>query len=163
MTPELIQKVVGLVGKNGERIIVVDPQSGRAVVLLDLESYERLTAGANQPQVTPGPNAPAATVRVVPQPETVQKFVPIDLKKLAQQKEKEALLAAKQAATAPSGLGDLTQAELLDKINRDIGHWKTAQDAKRTEELKSAARKLQVFEGAQNLEEEERFFLEPIE
>ncbi len=70
------------------------------------------------------------------------------------------------------GQSDLTQEELLDKINRDIGDWKTAQERKRTEVLQSAAerpdsrpieRSPKQVETEQSLEEEERFYLEPIE
>jgi len=60
-------------------------------------------------------------------------------------------------------MADLTQEELIDKINRDIGAWKTAQDRRRTDELKSAAKSAPQFETASALEEEERFYLEPIE
>ena len=60
-------------------------------------------------------------------------------------------------------MADLTQEELIDKINRDIGAWKTAQERRRTDELKSAAQFAPRFETVSALEDEERFYLEPIE
>ena len=64
---------------------------------------------------------------------------------------------------AESAFSDLTQTELLDKINRDIAAWKTAQDRKRTDELRAAASQGQALSSADALEEEERFYLEPID
>ncbi|MBI4457363.1 hypothetical protein HY633_00160 [Candidatus Uhrbacteria bacterium] len=159
MTPELINRVVGLVGKNGERVILVDPQSGKAIVLLDLESYERLSAPNDEPKFTPGPSAPAASVRIAASDS-------VEPEKIAQHSEKKPRERVMEEnpfrARAAAHLGDLTRAGAIDKINRDVGQWKTAQGAKRAEELKMVELKTQLA-SAGALEEEERFYLEPME
>lgn len=42
MTPEILAKIMGIVAKGGERVIVIDPRSGTPVVLLNLEAYEKM-------------------------------------------------------------------------------------------------------------------------
>ena len=42
MNPEFITRVVGLVQKTNDRVVLADPSSGKAVVVMDLDSYERL-------------------------------------------------------------------------------------------------------------------------
>ncbi|MEY4722956.1 MAG: hypothetical protein RLZZ324_469 [Candidatus Parcubacteria bacterium] len=256
MTPELINRVVALVQKQGDRIVLADSATGKAVVLMDLGHYEQLVAGAEAglasdapvmpaaapalPQPVPvataapvaAPVAPVAPPAPAPEPEPVrahQESAPsfpapmrAVLERLAPQSAvhrpaltytpapqpasvapqveaqvkapalspkrmaAEGLQPAAKAA-APSDnpftkrgreLGvsappeapkkvDLTQAELLDKINRDIGDWKTAQERKRSEELSSVAVRPEVLDNPSNedsgVEDEERFYLEPIE
>jgi hypothetical protein len=166
MNPEFITRVVGLVQKNGDRVILADPQTGKAVVVLDLESYERLCDTSAVAAATP-PVAPVKTQEntlkiaqktAEPSKNTTSKRQPVFLAPEASEK---------------ASMRDLTQEELLDKINRDIGVWKTAQERKHAEELVSAAQTLPRFSAiggpaaggeTQNaLEEEERFYLEPIE
>lgn len=65
MTPEILAKIMGIVGKTGERVIVVDPASGIPVVLLNLDEYEKLrpapAANPIQPPVSsPVPNLTAS-------------------------------------------------------------------------------------------------------
>lgn len=156
MQPEFISRVVGLVQKNGDRVILADPQTGKAVVVLDLESYERLCDAspavgetpATLPFQTPKMSLPNAT-KIAEQSKKID----------AQRKP----IFTVPEASGRGTLADLTQEELLDKINRDIGVWKTAQERKRSDELVSAAQTLPRFEAPSALEEEERFYLEPIE
>lgn len=144
MTPELLKKVIDLVRKNGDKMVLADPETGKAVVVMDLEQYESLCAG-------------------------IKKGEKKETKK-AKEVENKAKISKKQEISRPAdlqgaikGLSDLTQEELLDKINRDIGEWKTAQELKRAEELQSAVENLPPLAAEVLLEEEERFFLEPIE
>lgn len=163
MNLEFISRVVGLVQKTGDRVVLADPQSGKAVVVLDLESYERLCAVTN-PASAPVQSAVDAPVPAAPE---APKMTPAFSQKTAQPSKKiEQATQPKMTAAQPSERGilaDLTQAELLDKINRDIGVWKTAQERRHADELTSAARSLPRFETQSALEEEERFYLEPIE
>ena len=64
---------------------------------------------------------------------------------------------------ATQELADLTQEDLLDKINRDIGAWKNAKDRRHSDELRSVAQKNPYLGEADALEDEEKFYLEPIE
>lgn len=191
MTPELIQRLITLVQKHGDRVVLADPAIGRAVVVLELEEYERLREGSTAVAVAPA-TSPAPAPRPEVQPPmayrdqlapAAHQTAPIEIPVQryqeppaapqpapAPQPKKTAQPSQKTAPIDPSQ-SDLTQEELLDKINRDIGAWKTAQDRKRTDELKSAVRP-QVVErrfvappdtAPSALEDEERFFLEPIE
>ena len=163
MNLEFISRVVGLVQKTGDRVVLADPQSGKAVVVLDLESYERLCA---MPNVVSAP-APAPVAVPVPTPSEAPKTAPSFVQKVAQTSQKiESKAQPKMTVQQPpekATLADLTQEELLDKINRDIGVWKTAQERRHVDELTSVTRSLPRFEAQSALEEEERFYLEPIE
>jgi lipoprotein-anchoring transpeptidase ErfK/SrfK len=149
MNSELLAR---LIQKNGDRVVVADPDTGRAVVVMDLESYERLCGAA--PAVTAA--APVEVPKMAEKVEKVAEFSEISTKK------RKASNKIEETAPAPV-MGDLTQEGLIDKINRDIGAWKTAQERKRTVELQSAAHSAPRFETVNVLEEEERFYLEPIE
>ncbi len=205
MHPELITRVVNLIQKNGDKVVLADPTTGKAVVVMDLEAYEALcavqpaiaqpvaatpavtapapmqAAPAMQPVMGPrvAPSAPAAFVPtsqspVTAAPEAVAvppKMTPripvIEVQKMTHFSEippkKKPVKVTPETMGVTHVMADLTQEELIDKINRDIGAWKTAQDRRRTDELKSAAKVVPQLEVASALEEEERFYLEPIE
>ena len=199
MTPEIISRIVGLVRSQGDRVVLADSVTGKAVVILDLEQYELLcsrssanapvspTAPAQQvqapqvevqqapPIIRPyiAPEAPAMAA-IGPRVEAPQKAPDLHSKNEPQEPPKIANISDNPFKKRAQQLGvnispepavarDLTQAELLDKINRDIGDWKTAQERKRTDELSSVARRAPRIDTASLVEEEERFYLEPIE
>jgi hypothetical protein len=174
MQSEFLQKLISLVARTGHTMVVPDPTTGKSYVVMELADYEKLLGGistpaaasisaSQQPSVAPQIQPPAQVIEEAPlrpRQETVKKAT-FSQKTVSEQ-------------VVPGGASvDLTQEELLDKINRDIGDWKTAQERKRAEVLQSAAEtplakalgdqpQQQVFvESA--LEEEERFYLEPIE
>ena len=161
MNPELISRLISLVERTGDRVVLADPQTGKAVVVLDLSSYEKLCVGPKPAESAPAPtvvNEVQATAKI--EEFKVQKSAEIKVKTTTKDKSSDKLPAPAANAT----LTDLTQDELLDKINREIAAWKTGQEKKRTEELKAAAQTASSFSSvASVLEEEERFYLEPIE
>lgn len=179
MNPELITRLVKLIEKTGDRVILPDPTSGKAVVVLDLDAYERLCTApavaepatatdAAAPPVDPSPSAPSSREVETGVPAfaprmRVETAVPEPPQRPAVEKKEVDPPNIPENKAKTKGLEDLTQEELLDKINRDIDAWKTAQDTKRAEELRSAAQDLGPFAATSQLEEEERFFLEPIE
>ncbi|MDD5251926.1 MAG: hypothetical protein PHT12_04820 [Patescibacteria group bacterium] len=146
---------------------------------MDLQAYENLAL--NQPVASPAIAAPTPTPIVIPaaSAERPQPFLVKNTVNLAENKPNETptpLKAGKREkrlpnqptslSAAPADLMDfagLTQEDLLDKINRDIGAWKNAQERKRTEELQSVARPAIKTGFSARLEEEEHFYLEPIE
>ncbi len=154
MQPELIARVINLIQKNGDKVVLADPQSGKAVVVMDLEAYEKLCV---QP-------ASAAAPRAL---EMAPKMAPREVEKKAEQSQntgkKKGIRLTAETMGPTHILADLTQEQLIDKINRDIGAWKTAQDRRRIDELKSAAQLAPQFEAVGAIEDEERFYLEPIE
>jgi hypothetical protein len=173
MQSEFLQKLISLVARTGHNMVVPDPTTGKSYVVMELADYEKLLGGISTPKETTQPVSiqPSVTEPVqTPSKGVFEQTVPV-----RQESNKIALFSEKKhveqtLSGAPSV--DLTQEELLDKINRDIGDWKTAQERKRAEVLQSAAERPaskpvapqpeQVFvESA--LEEEERFYLEPIE
>ena len=42
MTPEILAKIMGIIAKTGERVIVIDPKSGSPFAILSLDEYEKL-------------------------------------------------------------------------------------------------------------------------
>jgi len=161
MNPELITRLISLVERTGDRVVLADPQTGKAVVVLDLSSYERLCVGVKPAETQDQP-------AVAGEATAASRIEGLFVEKIAEIKEKPAMKAKPAdkltAPTANAGLTDLTQGELLDKINREIAAWKNGQESKRTEELQAAAKTAAPFSGAAGVfEEEERFYLEPIE
>ena len=43
MTPEILAKIMGIIAKTGERVIVIDPRSNTPFVLMNLDEYEKMT------------------------------------------------------------------------------------------------------------------------
>lgn len=162
MQPELIARVINLIQKNGDKVVLADPQSGKAVVVMDLEAYEKLC-------VQPAPAAVGALPadRQAKAIEMAPKMATLEGEKKAEQSQnsgkKKGIRLTAETMGPTHILADLTQEQLIDKINRDIGAWKTAQDRRRTDELKSAAQLAPQFEAVSAIEDEERFYLEPIE
>lgn len=158
MQPEIIARVVNLIQKNGDKVVLADPTTGKAVVVMDLEAYEKLCVG---------PVAQTPVIESQKAIETTVKFESSFSEKKAEfsQKtdKKKGIKVTPETMGSTHILADLTQEELIDKINRDIGAWKTAQDRRRTDELKSAAQRAPQLEAVGALEDEERFYLEPIE
>jgi hypothetical protein len=174
MQSEFLQKLISLVARTGHTMVVPDPTTGKSYVVMELADYEKLLGGISTPQETP--QAASIQPSVTEPVQSASRGVLEQPISVRQESNKTAVFSQKKASESTSfqgPSGDLTQEELLDKINRDIGDWKTAQERKRAEVLQSAAEQPaqkpvepqlqpQVFvESA--LEEEERFYLEPIE
>ena len=192
-----------MVKSGSDRVILADSATGKAVVIIGLDEYERLSGtGTTTAVMQTAPHAaepaaapvepilqarpafayaPAAAPVPAPVPHMVEPRVEAPAKapeivpktpvgginKYAVQSDnpfkKKAMQLGVVTAPVSSAERDLTQAELLDKINRDIGDWKTAQERKRAQELTSVARSAPRPEPESPVEEEERFYLEPIE
>ncbi|HTK04825.1 MAG TPA: hypothetical protein VL500_04525 [Candidatus Eisenbacteria bacterium] len=162
MQPELIARVISLIQKNGDKVVLADPQSGKAVVVMDLEAYEKLCVPA--PALAPAPapiEAPSRPFMMAPKIAIQEVEKKAEVSKIST--KKKGIQVTPDTMGSTHILADLTQEELIDKINRDIGAWKTAQERRRTDELKSAAQPMPQYETVNALEEEERFYLEPIE
>lgn len=209
MNNELVLRLITLVSKNGDRIVLADPSTGKGVVVMDLDSYERLNAALDEVQspqlLAPAvPEAPAPALP--PQPpvsqqasrfatyaeevrktyaEEVRPAAPapvqpasqsarVEIRPTARYEEPEApprrgpgrprrQTSSFENGPATQELADLTQEDLLDKINRDIGAWKNAKDRHPAEDARNVAQKNPYMGGADALEDEEKFYLEPIE
>ena len=156
MNPEFISRVVGLVQKNGDRVVLADPTTGKAVVVLDLESYERLTSVSAAPVSQPVSEPIRNTAPMTP----IETVISATRSKMTEIHQHGGDTQVMPKQTEP--VADLTREQLMDKINRDIGAWKTAQETKKTEEPISKAPALSRSETRETFEEE-RFYLEPIE
>src|SRR3989344_2346607 len=130
MNPEFISRVVGLVQKNGDRVVLADAATGKAVVVLDLESYERLTS-VKSPAVSESAPEPVRNVAPMTPIETVISATRSKMTEIHQHGGDTQVMPKQTEPVA-----DLTREQLMDKINRDIGAWKTAQETKKTEEPK---------------------------
>ncbi|KKU13065.1 MAG: hypothetical protein UX17_C0029G0013 [Parcubacteria group bacterium GW2011_GWC2_45_7] len=49
MTPETFAKILGIIEKTGDRVIVVDPKSGAPFTLMRLTEYEELLNKVSEP------------------------------------------------------------------------------------------------------------------
>lgn len=191
MNPELLQRIIALVKQHGERMVLMDQETGEGVVILDLASYEQLLAASENgepQQIAMSPRVgfePVAQhmqgvqqtqhVRQVqsqqPQPQQQsmmggQRFqqrpiyssqhdsgrtrhIPSSLlteaEVFAQVGEPLTKVVRKKPVTMRPA--DLTPQSRVGKINRDIGEWKSATTTVPQEPI----------------EDEERFYLEPIE
>jgi hypothetical protein len=209
MNNELVLRLITLVSKNGDRIVLADPSTGKGVVVMDLDSYERLNAALDEvqapqsvapvlptevpPQALPQPQASQQASRFATYAEEVRKNYAEEVRTPApaavQPSQQPARAEARptvryeepeapprrgpgrprrQTSSFENGpatqeLADLTQEDLLDKINRDIGAWKNAKDRLPPEETRNVAQKNPYMGGADALEDEEKFYLEPIE
>ena len=219
MNSELVLRLIALVQKNGDRVVLADPESGEGVVVMDLSSYEKMNAalesreGSVPPprQRTPAPrrygreappaddglfesvsekeepaaeaagegqsaayaDAPPAsktdrvksTEKAVTEQSSSQPapkpFTPPNLDQTEKRGRKQTSSFDSGPATAE--LADLTQEQLMAKINRDISDWKTAKEKKQTPGNWSPEPGQTNTPASDALEEEERFYLEPIE
>ena len=219
MNPELVLRLIELVRRHGDRLVLADPETGRGVVVMDLAAYERmansvpaeyepishqivshgqsvLTAGSNpnveavpKAQVTEEPlfeseeiqslevvqqedelaqsdfvkeSANPKPVDEVIRPEPVRPTeVPEGVRPLPTEKGPRRTSSFDKPAMAD--LSSLTPDKLTAKMHGDVGDWKKAKSRQNDEDShrqKAATRReAQVAE----FEEEEHFFLEPIE
>lgn len=132
MQPEFIAKLIALVQQKGDRVVVTDAATGKAVVILNFGEYERLL----------GQNDALASAVAIPEAIAAPSIAP---------------------PPEPKTITDLTQDEFLEKLNRDLGAWKIAQERKRGSETPPKPAKIRQPQPASALEEEERFYLEPLE
>lgn len=114
MDAELLQRVLNLAEKTGDRMIIVNPESGEAHAVMPLDAYEELVDGdvslrelqewsgdneeapvelddfMNEPEIKIVPEKTAASVPVVKE-EELEKIVQHDLEviKLAEQGQKD--------------------------------------------------------------------------
>ncbi len=58
---------------------------------------------------------------------------------------------------------DLTQEQLLDKINRDIANWKAGKEDEAADWPAEEEGNNMDFEGEESNENEEKFYIEPLE
>ena len=184
MNPEIINRVINLIDKDNERIVLVDPDTGKAVVVMDFDAYERMKGGIKQPAVSMSQKIETPTIEPVepkiemvletePQPEPIKPIIsPTEAKTPEPVKVEEKVedikspyppVSSKNDSLSVPAFSDLTQSELLDKINRDIATWKTVQERKREGELVAAAQEIIRPATNDTFEEEERFYLEPVE
>lgn len=103
MFPEQLKRILNLIKKTGDKVIVFDASApDDSYVLMNFNSYEGMT-GAKEEQ-NPEPKNP--------------------LVELAKKEEFKA-----NTSDLSDGDGNLTEEDLTDKINREISVWKNSQNA----------------------------------
>jgi len=99
MFPEQLKKILNLIKKTGDRVVVFDAtEPDNSYVLMDFNSYESMIESA---------------------PEPVNKLV-----ELAKKEEVGAINSGLSVEKE-----NLTEEDLTDKINREISVWKNSQNA----------------------------------
>jgi hypothetical protein len=213
MNNELVLRLIALVQKSGDRLVLADSSTGEGVVVMDLADYERLlhvtdeterstalqggrhrgdanmakiehargvipdddnlfeSVTVNEPeQPTAMAEELAAASIEVSAPQAFPKPVGPQGRKKAPVKLSSAVgpngrrqTSSFESGPATAALSDLTQAELMDKINRDIGEWKAAHTQRQTTEQRFGSDGAAAALQPGSLDEEEKFYLEPIE
>ncbi len=64
MKPEILAKIMGIIAKTGDRVIVVDAASGASFALMNIDEYERLVM------------RPSSTLSIVKPPELAPVYPP---------------------------------------------------------------------------------------
>ena len=49
MNPEILAKIMGIIAKTGDRVIVIDPKTGTPFALMSLDQYENLVMPGKGP------------------------------------------------------------------------------------------------------------------
>lgn len=189
MDTKLIARLIELVRKTGDRVVIPDDmENGRAVVIMDLDAYEELMGTASKESRIENATAELplrqsfAPEPVMPEPDVVQQIRAIRGEPAerdsatARQRDSQTDSVAPPANLPTSGLQDLTPPKNDAKIKREIGDWKTVGEVRPSvPSVKSgtpfgqAKQPLNqpavqpVQAAADQLEDEERFYLEPIE
>ncbi|MBU0624872.1 hypothetical protein KKF05_00855 [Patescibacteria group bacterium] len=188
MNAGLINRLINLVRKTGHRVVFGDPETGQAVVVMDLAEYERLI-GLDQPVDAPsGPEPYAPEVVGWQGSESAAKPVnqPAHLRphQVPDTANGFGSRAGQLSASSPvvqSSPQNLTSKEQPAKINREIGGQESGtgrfwQEDDRPPERTpnnpvnqttsqnpgSSQGRLSSTVPA-NLDDEERFYLEPLE
>lgn len=108
MFPDQLKKILSLVKKTGDRVIILD--SGAAddsYVIMSVDSYSALVESAPVPVV----NKVVPAVAEAPIQESEKDLENVDLSGNIEEKE------------------NLTEEDLTDKINREISMWKNREDS----------------------------------
>jgi hypothetical protein len=191
MDTKLIARLIDLVRKTGDRVVVPDDtDSGRAVVIMDLDAYENLMNSAvrSEPLVEQAPVEQEAPQTFEPEPmpvleqDVVQQIRAIRKEPESRVQQQPQIAQEEQVAPAPptnlpmADDQDLTQPPIDAKIKPEIGDWKTVGQVRPSVAPKSDQKTFgpakeplnqptvqEVVTPQDQLEEEERFYLEPIE
>ncbi|MFA5131312.1 MAG: hypothetical protein WC467_02695 [Patescibacteria group bacterium] len=100
MFPEQLKKILNLIKKTGDRVVVFDAQANESYVIMDFARYEGMLSGEGG---------------AVAVPETAPEAKPSETEKTEIKAENLDLAPEKE---------NLTEEDLTDKINREISLWK---------------------------------------
>lgn len=162
MNAELIERLLALVEKTGDKVVLADPRTGKNVVLMPLDQYEKMLGlAAKELPTQPRRQERNLLEEVIMRDRQEKKLAEVS-PVFAQQPPQYPAPETTQRPPMPNAFRKvLTERAAVDKITRDIGTWKTAQDKRRTEEVRATVEP--AFQATDALEDEERFYLEPLE
>lgn len=107
MISKELKKIINLVKRTGDRVVIYDTQeSEETFVLMDFDSYEKL---------------------INKELKNKEDEVVVESKKKLKLEEKNDNLLAKSTTESPV-IKDLTEEDLTDKINREISLWKNQEN-----------------------------------
>lgn len=166
MNAELIERLLALVEKTGDKVVLADPRTGKNVVLMPLDQYEKMLGlAAKELPTQPRRQERNLLEEVIMRDRQEKKLAevsPVYAGQAPQQPPQYPAPEMTQRPPMPNAFRKvLTERATVDKITRDIGTWKTAQDKRRTEEVRATVEPAHQVTDA--LEDEERFYLEPLE
>ncbi len=183
MNERFINRLINLVRKTGHRVVFGDPESGQAVVIMDLSEYEQLIdAGKEQKPEAYDSHVnklhreefPHKEVRMHRPEETFEAVVESESAEPQQ-------IEVKHEHKQPQSRGnDLTGNGVTSNINREIGGQKISSGKRHHKDnnrsgshpqnkpanqpaVQSPAPEIPQSEPEPELDDEERFYLEPLE
>ncbi|MFH1047556.1 MAG: hypothetical protein V1738_04600 [Patescibacteria group bacterium] len=184
MNVTLVNRLINLVRRTGHKVVFGDPETGEAVVVMDLSEYEQLIgAVAEKPELEAYEPLPAVSQPVsrTPVQPTRREQPRIDQSPTAPKEESSSApkVQPKRAEVQQTNRhNNLTGMGAADNINRDIGGQKANQGnqvsdnrplAKTPEKpvnqttVHPPKPEVPAYEPNAGLDDEERFYLEPLE
>lgn len=144
MNQDTLNRLIDLVGKTGDKVVITDPAGDKPYVLMSLDQYEKLMHGAPEPKVS----APAS----IPAPVQAPKPAPAPPKQ-----SKRPSLQVAEDLDPPVTLRGVTS---FNGKKKDIPLWKSnPEPPKPAQPAPAPAPAVQAPE----TESEEQFYLEPLE
>jgi len=183
MNAGLINRLINLVRKTGHRVVFGDPETGQAVVVMDLAEYEQLI-GADKVEK---PEAYDSHVNKMHQENFPRKEVRAHLPEESfeavienEPSEPQRIEVKHEENQQQSRGNDLTGGGAASNINREIGGQKTRSGKRRNKgnnrptppprnepvnqpAVQPSAPEIPQSEPEPELDDEERFYLEPLE
>jgi hypothetical protein len=184
MNAGLIIRLINLVRKSGHRVVFGDPDTGQAVVIMDLAEYERLIGleNSDEEKRQPEPYAPEVVgwQRSEPQIKSAPQFHPSPTFETMNEPTSQRMQPIAQPRFSSKQRQNLTVTEPPAKINREIEgqeanlrRLSSNQQSPLSTPNNSGYQTVNQRPGLDkeqpkptapiNLDEEERFYLEPLE
>jgi hypothetical protein len=132
MFPEQLKKILNLIKKTHDRVVIFDGNNpDDSYVIMDLDNYLDAAVKADK---LPAAAQPAASAQLAV---SAQPVVPVRSVAASQVDKAESVVK-------PAPVENLTEEDLTDKINREISMWKNQENAQYLAEENKAKKAWQI-------------------